>query len=174
MCSCLTLCYMQLTRADDGVDVSQPPLIARPRRSCKIHADSKLVDLMWRSAVVGTYLAVSAGMLVSGCAATCGANPQKLASLQRGMTYAETSRVMGCPGQLVSEYSPLSGDFATWNGTGPVRYSSTAPRSTSSVASSCPTRRRIAALCSWILYRPPKAMPMRAMMARLACGSIVP
>jgi hypothetical protein len=73
---------------------------------------------MWRSAVVGTYLAVSAGMLVSGCAATCGANPQKLASLQRGMTYAETSRVMGCPGQLVSEYSPLSGDYATveWNG----------------------------------------------------------
>jgi hypothetical protein len=73
---------------------------------------------MWRSAVVGTYLAVSAGTLVSGCAATCGANPQKLASLQRGMTYAETSRVMGCPGQLVSEYSPLSGDYATveWNG----------------------------------------------------------
>ena len=33
---------------------------------------------MWRSAVVATFLAASAGVLVSGCAATCGANPQKL------------------------------------------------------------------------------------------------
>lgn len=74
---------------------------------------------MWHSAVVGTYLAVSAGMLVSGCAATCGANPQKLAALQRGMSYDETSRVMGCPGQLVSEYSPLSGDYATVEWSGP-------------------------------------------------------
>jgi hypothetical protein len=74
---------------------------------------------MWHSAVVGAYLAVSAGMLVSGCAATCGANPQKLASLQRGMSYAETSRVMGCPGQLVSEYSPTSGDYATVEWSGP-------------------------------------------------------
>ena len=44
---------------------------------------------------------------------------QKLASLQRGMTYAETSRVMGCPGQLVSEQSPLSGDYATVEWSGP-------------------------------------------------------
>jgi hypothetical protein len=73
---------------------------------------------MWRSAVVGTYLAVSAGVLVSGCAATCGANPQKLALLRRGMSYDETAAVMGCPGQLLSEQSPLSGDYATveWNG----------------------------------------------------------
>jgi hypothetical protein len=73
---------------------------------------------MWRSAVVGTYLAVSAGVLVSGCAATCGANPQKLALLRRGMSYAETSRIMGCPGELVSDQSPLAADYATveWNG----------------------------------------------------------
>ena len=71
---------------------------------------------MWRSAAVGTYLV--AGTLVSSCAATCGVNPQKLAELQRGISYAETSRIMGCPGQLVSEQSPMSGDYATveWNG----------------------------------------------------------
>ena len=73
---------------------------------------------MWRLAVVVTYLAVGAGVLVSSCAATCGANPQKLALLRRGMSYDETTAVMGCPGQLVSEQSPLSGDYATveWNG----------------------------------------------------------
>ena len=73
---------------------------------------------MWRPAMVGTYLAVSTGLLVSGCAATCGANPQKLALLRRGMSYDETAVIMGCPGQRVSEQSPLSGDYATveWNG----------------------------------------------------------
>jgi hypothetical protein len=73
---------------------------------------------MWRPAVACTFLAVSAGILVSGCAATCEANPQKLALLRRGMSYDETAAVMGCPGQLVSEQSPLSSDYATveWNG----------------------------------------------------------
>jgi hypothetical protein len=56
--------------------------------------------------------------VVSACAIQCGANPQKLASLQRGMTYEETSSIMGCPGQLVAGQSPASGDYATveWNG----------------------------------------------------------
>jgi hypothetical protein len=73
---------------------------------------------MWRSAVVATFLAVSVGMLVSSCAATCGANAQKLALLQRSMSYDQTVAIMGCQGQLVSEYSPTSGDYATveWNG----------------------------------------------------------
>src|SRR5260370_8669137 len=78
------------------------PLIARPRWSCKIDLDSRLVELMWRSAVVGTYLAVSAGTLVSGCAATCVANPQKLPSLQPGMSYPEPSPATASPAQLVS------------------------------------------------------------------------
>ena len=61
---------------------------------------------------------VTACMVVSACAIQCGANPQKLASLQRGMTYEETSRIMGCPGQLVVGQSPASGDYSTveWNG----------------------------------------------------------
>jgi hypothetical protein len=56
--------------------------------------------------------------VVSACAVQCGANPQKLASLQRGMTYEETSRIMGCPGQLVAGQSPASGDYSVleWGG----------------------------------------------------------
>jgi hypothetical protein len=93
-------------------------LIARPEWSCKIRVDSKKAEFMWRSAAVGMSLMVGAGTLVSGCAATCGANPQKLAELRRGMNYGETAEIMGCEGKVVSPNSPASGEFSTveWNG----------------------------------------------------------
>ena len=67
--------------------------------------------------MMGVAFACSA-MLLSGCALSCGANTDKLAQLQRGMSYEETARIMGCPGSTVSKYSPASGDHATveWSG----------------------------------------------------------
>jgi len=72
---------------------------------------------MWRLAVA-LGVAVGSAILVSGCASQCGANPEKLAELQRGMSYEETSRIMGCTGALVSADSPDSGGASTveWNG----------------------------------------------------------
>jgi hypothetical protein len=63
-------------------------------------------------------VAVGAAILVSGCASQCGADSEKLAALRRGMSYAETSQIMGCPGALVSAASPDSGEASTveWNG----------------------------------------------------------
>jgi len=73
---------------------------------------------MWRLAAAGTALAIASGTLVSGCAVQCGANPEKLASLRRGMTYAETAKIMGCPGEQVSANAPDSGEASTieWDG----------------------------------------------------------
>jgi hypothetical protein len=71
----------------------------------------------WTTGCAG--LAAAASVLMSGCAATCGANPDKLAALQRGMSYAETTRIMGCSGSLVSPQGPASGEVSTIEWTGP-------------------------------------------------------
>jgi hypothetical protein len=69
-------------------------------------------------APAGIAVAIAAVTLVSGCAATCSATPQRLATLRRGMTYAETSQIMGCPGAVVTANSPADSTFAIveWNG----------------------------------------------------------
>jgi hypothetical protein len=73
---------------------------------------------MWLcSAYVASLAAVSL-LLVAGCAQTCRATPERLASLSRGMSYQETSNIMGCNGKpiLVQE-----GDGVTtmeWGGPG--------------------------------------------------------
>lgn len=76
---------------------------------------------MLRWLMVGTGLA-AASMLASGCASTCSANPEKLAALQRGMSYAEATRVMGCEGLVISPHDPSSGEVSTveWNGPGSI------------------------------------------------------
>jgi cobalt-zinc-cadmium resistance protein CzcA len=71
----------------------------------------------WTTGCAG--LAAAASVLMSGCAATCGANPDKLAALQRGMSYEETTRIMGCSGSLVSPQGPASGEVSTIEWTGP-------------------------------------------------------
>ena len=71
----------------------------------------------WMTSCAG--LAAAASVLVSGCAATCGANPHKLAALQRGMSYEETTRIMGCSGSPVSPQGPASGEVSTIEWTGP-------------------------------------------------------
>jgi hypothetical protein len=63
--------------------------------------------------VIAVTLGLASISLVSGCALSCAANDQKLAQLQRGMSYDEASRIMGCPGSVVSEYTPTTGDYAT-------------------------------------------------------------
>ena len=70
----------------------------------------------WRLAAV--VLLIAGDSMVAGCALPCGATSERLARLQRGMSYEETSSIMGCPGTTVSQYSPASGDYATveWNG----------------------------------------------------------
>ena len=45
---------------------------------------------------------LAATVLGSGCTSICSATPEKLASLQRGMSKAEATRVMGCRGTPVA------------------------------------------------------------------------
>jgi hypothetical protein len=56
--------------------------------------------------------------LVSGCASTCSATPDKLAALRRGMTYSEATAVMGCPGGPIAPENTASQEVSTieWNG----------------------------------------------------------
>lgn len=57
---------------------------------------------------------------VSGCAMHCGASDARLSSLERGMSYEETARIMGCPGTQVTQQGPSAADFAIveWDGPG--------------------------------------------------------
>jgi hypothetical protein len=71
----------------------------------------------WTTSCAG--LAAAASVLMSGCAATCGANPDKLAALQRGMSYEQATQIMGCSGSLVSPQGPTSGEVSTIEWTGP-------------------------------------------------------
>lgn len=61
---------------------------------------------------------IAGSALLSGCATSCGANTDKLATLRRGMSVQEASGVMGCEGASVAR-SPES-DVTTkeWNGPG--------------------------------------------------------
>jgi hypothetical protein len=73
---------------------------------------------MWRLAAA-MVLAVGSAALASGCTGPCGANTEKLAELRPGMSYEDTSRIMGCPGTLVSDNSPGSGEASTVEWSGP-------------------------------------------------------
>jgi hypothetical protein len=79
----------------------------------------RYVRPMKRVVAAALGLALASLSLASGCALTCSANDQKLAQLQRGMSYDDASRVMGCPGAVVSEYTPTTGDYATVEYNGP-------------------------------------------------------
>lgn len=63
-------------------------------------------------------LVLPALLVAAGCAQTCGATPEKLASLRTGMSYQETAAIMGCPGEVPSGDSPASGEMSAvlWNG----------------------------------------------------------
>jgi uncharacterized protein YceK len=67
-------------------------------------------------------LVVMAALLLGGCAGTCRATDDKLASLRRGMSYEETAQVMGCTGKVTTANLPQSGEFSTVEWDGPRSY----------------------------------------------------
>lgn len=77
-------------------------------------------------ALCGAALAAAAMLDLSGCASTCTANAEKLATLQRGMSSQEATRVMGCAGRPVArEYSDPGLLSIEWEGPGPNLFMST-------------------------------------------------
>jgi hypothetical protein len=65
-------------------------------------------------------LAALAGLLMLGGCATsgCGATPQRLESLRRGMTPQEVAQVMGCPGTPWPRDEASTVTTLEWNGPG--------------------------------------------------------
>ena len=59
---------------------------------------------MIRKALAASLLFAMAAS-VSACASGCGATPDKLAALRRGMSYAEASGIMGCSGSALKTES---------------------------------------------------------------------
>jgi hypothetical protein len=60
--------------------------------------------------------------LLAGCASSCGATAEKLATLQRGMSYQEAASIMGCAGSPVSAQDMINGNVSRleWNGPGSI------------------------------------------------------
>jgi hypothetical protein len=71
----------------------------------------------------GCAAALTAAAMIGlpGCVATCGATPDRLAALQRGMSYQETARIMGCQGTVISPNGPASSEVSTVEWNGPLR-----------------------------------------------------
>ena len=74
--------------------------------------------MKWTILPSGGILLLVAASLAGGCAIQCGATPERLAALRRGMSYDETARIMGCPGSTVTQQSPDSGEYSIveWDG----------------------------------------------------------
>ena len=70
---------------------------------------------------VALLLMLAAGTSTTGCASSCSASADKLAALQRGMTYDQATRVMGCTGTQVTPNGPDSADVSTIEWDGPER-----------------------------------------------------
>jgi hypothetical protein len=58
-------------------------------------------------------------LALGGCAVSCGATSDRLASLRRGMSYDEAAAIMGCPGSLLTDRSPTTGEFSIVEWSGP-------------------------------------------------------
>src|SRR5262245_32956144 len=58
--------------------------------------------------------------LTTSCSSlSCGADQYKLAELREGMTYEEVSKLMGCPGNRISEHGLEPDEYATIEWAGP-------------------------------------------------------
>ncbi|MBL6618278.1 MAG: hypothetical protein ISP45_30000 [Reyranella sp.] len=55
----------------------------------------------------------------AGCSPVCGATPERLAALQRGMSYQETSAIMKCDARSMTAPGAQGLARAEWNGRGP-------------------------------------------------------
>jgi hypothetical protein len=70
---------------------------------------------------VALLLMLAAGASTTGCASSCSASADKLAALQRGMSYDQATRVMGCTGKQITPNGPDSADVSTVEWDGPNR-----------------------------------------------------
>lgn len=57
---------------------------------------------------------LAASASTAGCASSCSATPDKLATLKRGMSYDQATSVMGCSGTQVSHTDDAS--TVEWDG----------------------------------------------------------
>jgi hypothetical protein len=71
---------------------------------------------MKRLAPASLLLILAAASSTTGCAPGCSANADKLAALQRGMSYDEAAGVMGCPGTQVSKHDTSDVSTVEWSG----------------------------------------------------------
>jgi hypothetical protein len=72
----------------------------------------------------GTGVMMAAMALLSGCAGSCGATSDRLAALQRGMSYQEAAGIMGCPG--TERMRQPTGEMSVeWDGPGPNLFTAT-------------------------------------------------
>src|SRR5580700_4155778 len=161
------------------VSLFRSPLIARPRWSCKIGIVSKLE---------GTHVAFGGGGHVSRgqrwhagfrlCGDVRGQSAEaRLATARYELRRNQPSH--GVPGPTGIRIQPPVGRLCHGRmeraGFDILQaHPDRLPRGQAPVLHDGKSRRSVATMTMWILYRPPKAMPIRAMMARLACGSTVP
>jgi hypothetical protein len=66
-------------------------------------------------------LLLAAASSTAGCATSCSATADKLASLKRGMSYDEARGVMGCQGLQTTPNGPDSSAVSIVEWAGPVR-----------------------------------------------------
>lgn len=76
---------------------------------------------MRRFAAASLLLALAASASTTGCASSCSATTDKLASLRRGMTYADATSVMGCEGTPVAKRVADPAEISTVEWDGPER-----------------------------------------------------
>jgi hypothetical protein len=70
-------------------------------------------------AACGALFSALAVVAAAGCSPVCGATPERLAALQRGMSYQETSAIMKCDARSMTPRSDQGLARAEWNGRGP-------------------------------------------------------
>ena len=66
-------------------------------------------------------LLLAAASSTAGCATTCSATVDKLASLKRGMSHDEAQGVMGCPGSQVTANGLDTAEISVVEWKGPQR-----------------------------------------------------
>lgn len=78
-----------------------------------------------RRLAIGAGLMTAAMVQLSGCAGTCGATSDRLATLRRGMSYQEAAGIMGCPGKELSRQPSGEISAVEWDGPGPNLFMAT-------------------------------------------------
>lgn len=82
---------------------------------------------MWHWTMGAIALVAATGLGLTGCAGVCTTKSEKLAALQRGKSYQETARIIGCPGKMLRTSDSPSGGISIveWAGPGPDLFTAT-------------------------------------------------